>query len=266
MTANAMRRAWDHRPVLGAWCTIGSSAAIELMADSGYDFLLVDAQHGEVGMANLEPMLRAFGDTDVTPVVRVPRGDYTTIGRALDAGGQAIIVPMVETREQAEEAARAVRYPPQGGRSWAVTRAARRLGSDPAAVNDEVALLVMVETAKGLRNIDEIAAVPGVDGIFVGPADLALTLGHDPGAKELDPEVDAALDVVAATCARHGLVAGLAGGIAYADRGFRVLMVASDRGLLGAGRETVVAAHARSEAADGSSPAMVSAPRTRAAP
>ena len=237
MTGNTMRRTWSERPVLGAWCTTGSPAAIELMADSGYDFLLIDAQHGEVGMAHLEPMLRAFGDNDVTPVVRVPHGDYATIGRALDAGAQTVIVPMVETRAQAEEAARAMRYSPDGGRSWAVTRAARRLGSDPASVNSEVALLVMIETAAGLANAAAIAGVPGVDGIFVGPADLGLTLGQAPGSALLAPEVETALDTVAGVCAENGRVAGLAGGIEYAERGFKVLTIANDRALLSAGRD-----------------------------
>jgi 4-hydroxy-2-oxoheptanedioate aldolase len=242
MAGNTMRRTWEHRPVLGAWCTIGSPAAIELMADSGYDFLILDCQHGEVGMPGLEPMLRALGGTDVTPVVRVPVGDYSTIGRALDGGAQGIIVPMVETREQAERAARAMRYQPDGTRSYAVTRAARRLGSDPAAVNREVTLLVMIETVTGLANAEEIASVPGVDGIFVGPADLALTMGHAPGATGPSPVVDEALDRIAAVCADHGIVAGLAGGAEYARRGFRVLTVANDRGLLAAGRAAVEAA------------------------
>ena len=242
MTGNVMRRVWEHRPVLGAWCTIGSPAAVELMADSGYDFLILDCQHGEVGMAGLEPMLRALGGTDVTPVVRVPHGDYPTIGRALDAGGQTILVPMVETREQAERAARAMRYEPAGGRSWAVTRAARRFGSDPATVNAEVALLVMIETEVGLANARDIAAVPGVDGIFVGPADLGLTMGHAPGSTVLPAEVDRALERVASACAENGIVAGLAGGIEYAERGFRVLTVANDRALLSAGRGVVTSA------------------------
>lgn len=262
MAGNAMRHTWEHRPVLGAWCTIGSPAAIELMADSGYDFLLIDAQHGEVGMAHLEPMLRAFGHTDVTPVVRVPHGDYTTIGRALDAGAQTIIVPMVETREQAEEAARAMRYPPEGRRSWAVTRAARRLGSEPAAVNSEVALFIMVETATGLKNLDAIVAVPGVDGIFVGPADLGLTMGHMPGSTDLNPEVDAALDTVAAACATHGRVAGLAGGVQYAERGFGVLMVAADRTLLAAGN-TIVSGSTQDKAVPPNTPQELPAQEAR---
>ncbi|MCE3551402.1 aldolase/citrate lyase family protein [Pseudonocardia sp. RS11V-5] len=243
-TGNRMRREWTRGPVLGAWCTIGSPGAVELMADCGYDFLILDCQHGEFGVTELEPMLRAFGGTEVTPTVRVPHNDYFAIGHALDAGAQTIIVPMVETREQAERAARAVRYQPDGARSWAVTRAARALGSDPAAVNEQVALLLMIETATGLENAAEIASVPGVDGIFVGPADLALTMGLQPGVTAPAAGVEDALDKIAGICAEHGIVAGLAGGAEYARHGFRVLTVGNDRALLAAGRAKVDEARA----------------------
>jgi hypothetical protein len=129
--------------------------------------------------------------------------------------------------------------------------AARALRSDPAGVNAQVALLVMIETATGLENAAEIAAVPGVDGIFVGPADLAISMGLPPGVTAPAPGVEDALDKVAGICAEHGIVAGLAGGAEYARRGFRVLTVADDRALLSAGRSTVDAARRSTRPARG---------------
>jgi 4-hydroxy-2-oxoheptanedioate aldolase len=160
MTGNRLRRVWDTRAVLGAWCWIPAPAVVEQLVWCGFDFILFDCQHGEYGISDLEPLLRVTTNTEVTPVVRVPTNDYYAIGHALDAGAEVIVVPMVETREDAERAAAASRFFPAGTRSYAGTRSTQVLGADPEQVNREVACLAMVETATGLANVAEIAATP----------------------------------------------------------------------------------------------------------
>lgn len=242
MTGNRLRRAWDSRAVLGAWCWIPAPAVVEHLVWCGFDFILFDCQHGEFGVADLEPLLRITTNTEVTPVVRVPTNDYYAIGHALDAGAEVIVVPMVETREDAERAAAACRFPPTGTRSYAGTRSTRVLGTDPAQVNGEVACLAMVETATGLANAADIATTPGIDGIFIGPSDLGLTLGLTPGPPPFAPEVERAIDQVVAVCGAAGVVPGLAGGPDYAARGLRFLTVSGDKILLLGGRVTLDAA------------------------
>jgi 4-hydroxy-2-oxoheptanedioate aldolase len=242
MIGNRLRRLWAERPVFGAWCTIPSPAMVEVMLECGFDFLAFDCQHGEFGVTDLEPLLRVTTGTDITPVVRVPTNDYYAIGHALDAGAAVVIVPMVESAAAAVRAAAASRFYPDGTRSYSHTRAARILGAEPELVNREVACLVMVETAKGVRNVAEIASAPGVDGIFVGPADLGLTLGVPPGTGPLAAEVERAIDEVVVSCQSAGVLPGMHGGSEYAGRGLRFLTVASDRGLLGKGRDVAAAA------------------------
>jgi 4-hydroxy-2-oxoheptanedioate aldolase len=242
MTGNRLRRVWDTRAALGAWCWIPAPAVVEQLVWCGFDFILFDCQHGEYGISDLEPLLRVTTNTEVTPVVRVPTNDYYAIGHALDAGAEVIVVPMVETREDAERAAAASRFFPAGTRSYAGTRSTQVLGADPEQVNREVACLAMVETATGLANVAEIAATPGIDGIFIGPADLAITLGLPPGPPPFAPEVEKAVDQVVAACGSAGVVPGLAAGSDYAARGLRFLTVTGDRVLLRRGQTELAAA------------------------
>jgi len=244
MTGNRLRRVWGARAALGAWCWIPAPAVVEQLVWGGFDFILFDCQHGEFGVTDLEPLLRVTTNTEVTPVVRVPTNDYYAIGHALDAGAEVVVVPMVETRQDAERAAAASRFPPAGIRSYAGTRSTRVLGTDPEQVNREVACLAMVETATGLANVADIAGTPGIDGIFIGPADLALSLGLPPGPAPYAPEVEQAIDQVVAACAEAGVVAGLATGAVYASRGLRFLTVTGDRALLRHGQAEMDAARA----------------------
>ncbi|HEY0574878.1 MAG TPA: aldolase/citrate lyase family protein [Pseudonocardia sp.] len=244
MTGNRLRRVWDTRPALGAWCWIPAPAVVEQLVWGGFDFILFDCQHGEFGVGDLEPLLRVTTNTEVTPVVRVPTNDYYAIGHALDAGAEVVVVPMVETKADAERAAAATRFFPTGTRSYAGTRSTRVLGTDPEQVNREVACLAMVETATGLANVAEIAGTEGIDGIFIGPADLAITLGLPPGPPPYATEVERAIDQVVAACVSAGVVPGLAAGSDYAARGLRFLTVTGDRALLQRGRSELEKARA----------------------
>ncbi|GAA5154035.1 aldolase/citrate lyase family protein [Pseudonocardia eucalypti] len=243
MTGNKLRRKWRERTVFGVWSTIPSTAAVEVLVECGYDFVAFDCQHGQFGVADLEPLLRVTARTEVTPAVRVPGNDYYAIGHALDAGAEVLIVPMVETAEQAARAAFATRYPPEGGRSFARNRGMAALGATPAELNREVACLVMVETATGLANAAEIAATPGVDGVFVGPADLGLALGLPPGPPPFAAEVERGIDQVVSACRSAGVIAGLHANGGYAARGVDLVTVAADHDLLRvAGRNTIAQA------------------------
>lgn len=184
----------EGRAQIGLWCTIAGSDNAEALAGCGFDWMLIDTEHSTVGLDTVKAMLQAAAPYPTQTVVRPGWNDAVEIKRILDAGAMSILVPYVQTAEEAARAVAAVRYPPQGTRGVAgITRASRYGAVDHyiARANDEICLLVQVETAEALRNIEAIAAVPGVDGIFVGPADLAASLGHpgDTGA----PAVRAAI-------------------------------------------------------------------------
>jgi 4-hydroxy-2-oxoheptanedioate aldolase len=195
------------RPTFAAWVTLGSPVSTELMGKAGYDALVFDLQHGGVGW---EHLLTSFQLLDVsrTPgFVRTPWNNPDQLMRAADLGAQGVIVPMVSTAAQARQAAEALRYPPNGVRSFGPVRSAYL---EPGATAAEPVCMVMIETAEGLENLEEIAATPGVGGLFVGPVDLALSLGVGPGF-DPPPVVLDACDRVIEACARHDIIPGCAG-------------------------------------------------------
>src|SRR5262245_55362326 len=164
-------------PSYGAWCVIPTGFTAQLLAHAGFDWLCVDMQHGPVGYTELRAMVQAVRFTGVQTVVRVSANSPSEIMRSLDVGADGVIVPMVNSAAEAAAAVAACRYPPLGNRSWGPSGAAVGREFTAAGANDEVACLVMVETREGLTNVEEIAAVPGLDGIYVGPNDLALAHG-----------------------------------------------------------------------------------------
>ena len=195
----------EGRPSFGAWSVLPGSLPAELMGRAGFDWVIIDTQHGGVAPGDLVPMIQALELGGTTPVVRVPWTDPPTIMRVLDFGARGVIVPMVNTAGEAQAAAAAMRYPPQGIRSFGPTRAA--YGS-PADANEDVVLLVMIETSEALENVDEIAATPGVDGLFIGPVDLGLSMGLALDWTGSSPQILDAVDRVVAACARTGRFAG----------------------------------------------------------
>ncbi len=151
--------------------------------------MCVDQQHGVVDYASMVPMLQAIGAAGAAPITRVLSKDPYEIMKVLDAGALGVIVPLIDNAAEAERAVAACRYPPRGNRSYGPVRASHVIGSrDPEELAGEVLCIVMVETREGLERVEEIAATPGLDGIYVGPADLALSLGLFPTTKVTEPE------------------------------------------------------------------------------
>jgi len=216
---------------------LGSPLATEVLAHCGIDFLLLDTQHGSFGPDSTIAALIAMAAGAATPMARVARNDYTLIGRLLDEGMLGIVVPMVHTAEDAQAAADACRLPPRGNRSWGWGRASR-YGSDYAdAIDDEVFVAVQLESQQAVDNTEAILSVPGVDGCWVGPSDLALSLGIHPRDAATDERHRRALERVIEVCRDTGKVPGLACSSPAearhrADQGFRYLTAASDAGML----------------------------------
>jgi 4-hydroxy-2-oxoheptanedioate aldolase len=243
MTPNAVRAAHERgEPAVGGWCSIPSSLAAEQLARAGFPWVVIDLQHGGATWGSeLISLTQALTLGGADTLIRVGGNDPTTIMRALDVGAVGVIVPMIDTPEQALAVASAMRYPPVGTRSYGPTRA-RYAGIEQA--NADVLCLPMIETALGHENLEAIAAAPGVDGLFVGPVDLALSLGHGLDLTMRHPVVDETIErAVRATAGHGGFVATVARDADHArsllDRGVRMLTVGSDRTYMAAGAAAV---------------------------
>ena len=181
MKKNRIKELWrqGHPAVMG-WCSSGNPYIAEVMAHAGFDAVTLDWQHGiGVTQASIISCIQAIGNTDVIPMVRVPKNDPDYISFVLDAGAYGVIVPMVNTPEEAAAAGLSCRYAPTGNRSIGSSRAALATGMDDYVknANDEMLCLVMIETTQALDNVEAIASAPGVDGLYVGPSDLSLDMG-----------------------------------------------------------------------------------------
>ena len=224
---------------LNGWLQIPSAWSAEVMAHQGFDSLTIDMEHGMADFQVALTMLQAISTTEVTPLARVPWNEPGIIMRLLDAGCMGIICPMVNTRAEAERFVGACRYPPQGYRSLGPTRARLAYGMDyPRHANETVLTFAMVETTEALANVDEICATPGLDGIYVGPADLGLSLGSAQRMDSTDPILLEALATILAATQRYGLVAGIhTNSPAYArgviEQGYRFVTLSSDTRMLG---------------------------------
>lgn len=245
----SLREVWDQgAPSVGGWCVIPSAFTAELMGRAGYDWVCIDTQHGLIGYDQMLPMLQALSATRTPAFVRVPWNQPADIMKALDAGAEGVIVPMVNSVEEARRAVGACRYPPEGFRSWGPTRAAMQVsGFEPEKANRAVVCVVMIETVEGMAALDDIVAVPGVDGVYVGPNDLAVTHGMKPDATASKPEHRRLIETILRACLRQGVVAGIhcAGpetAIAWRDAGFRMLNVDNDALFLRSGAARVLEA------------------------
>ena len=195
---------------IGIWCTIPGPVVAEVLAGCGYDWILLDCEHALTDVPDILPMLQAVSAYPVQPVVRPASHDPAVIKRLLDHGAQTLLIPFVQSAEEARALVRATRYAPAGTRgvSW-LTRAGS-YGGDPdyvARANDQICLLVQVETPEAVDRIEEIAAVDGVEGIFVGPADLAAAMGHPGNAAH--PDVVARVDQALTRIRAAGKPAGI---------------------------------------------------------
>src|ERR671916_418124 len=188
--------------------TVPGSVGAEIFASAGVDYVCVDQQHGVIDYDSMVPMFQAIRAEGATPITRVLSSDPFLIMKALDAGALGVIVPLVNSAEDAARAVAACRYPPRGMRSYGPVRAAGVIGSrDPEDLAGEVLCIVMVETRAGLERMDEIAATPGLDGIYIGPSDLALSLGLSPTLEIKEDEHVEAVRRIRDACHEHGIAA-----------------------------------------------------------
>jgi 4-hydroxy-2-oxoheptanedioate aldolase len=236
------------RAQIGLWLGLANAYTAELCAGAGFDWLLIDGEHAPNSIPTMLAQIQAIQrESSSQVVVRVPIGETWLIKQVLDLGAQTILVPMVETAEQARELVRAVRYPPNGvrgvGAALARASAFNRIGDYLQTADREVCLLVQVENRAGLEALDAIASVDGVDGVFVGPADLAADMGFlgRPGA----PEVQAAVEDTLRRIQSHGKGAGIltsdqALARRYLEIGATFVAVGSDVGLLVGATNTLI--------------------------
>ena len=235
MRPNKIKQMWQEgKPVTLGWVSIANSFSAEAMARQGFDAMCIDLQHGTTCMSDLLSMLQAVSQTDATPVVRVPWNDPATIMKALDFGAYAIIVPLVSTAEDAARAVAACRYPPTGMRSSGPIRALHYGGADYLAKADgEIVVMAMIETKEGIANLDAICATPGLDAVYIGPADLSFALGLPPRQDNPDPLHMETCNRVLASAHKHGIKAVMhCASAAFAagaiKRGFDMVMLTSD--------------------------------------
>lgn len=239
MFDNHLKALWaSGGQAIGGWATLGSPFATEVLAVAGFDYVCVDLQHGLAHAETMVPMLIATARTGVTPLVRVPANANDAIGKALDAGAHGVIVPMVNSGEQAAAAVAACRYAPDGVRSFGPVRAGlQTAGMSLADVNAQILCLPMVETWEAVERIDEICATPGVDGIYIGPSDLSVTLGLPPYSDPVADELTAAVERVRAAAGAAGLPVGIhtpsgRQARAYLDQGLDMVTVSTDAAIL----------------------------------
>lgn len=230
--SSRLQEALSAKPrVWGGWVVGPTVIGPEEFARAGYDYVGFDVQHGYLDDADVALLLRRLEQVPIATAVRLPSADPASIGRVLDAGADAVIVAMVESPETAATAVAATRYPPAGVRSFGPLRA--DIGIDPAAHEDRASVFAMIETARGLAALDEICSVPGLSGVYVGPADLAISLGENPITALDTPTVLDAVTRIHSVASGAGLVPGIhanAGkpGKAMAELGFRMITLASE--------------------------------------
>ena len=240
LVTNRIRQRWNEgRPAVVAWLQIPSAFSAELIAGIGFDGLVVDLQHSVIDYRQAVEMLTAIEARGCEPIVRPSESNFTEIGKLLDAGASGIIAPLVDDAGSARALADAIHYPPTGTRSLGPRRPLLRWGADYRnRTTDLIVSFAMIETRAGLDNLDEILAVPALDGVFVGPSDLALALGCEPAA---DPTDERVLDAIAhiadrahASGKRVGIFCGSAEAArARVEQGFDLVSVGTDAQMLG---------------------------------
>lgn len=247
------------RPQIGLWQALANPYTAEICAGAGFDWLLIDGEHAPNDVPLILAQLQAVAAYPVEPVVRLPVGDTVLVKQMLDIGARTLLVPMIETAAQAAEMVRATRYPPDGvrGVGSAIGRASR-WNRRPAYLQDaaaEICLLLQVESVAGLAAVDEIAATPGVDGVFVGPSDLAAALGHlgNPGHPEVQAAVEHAFQrIISAGKAAGILIADTRLAHHYLKLGASFVAVGTDVTILARGAEALAAQFsAKAEGAKG---------------
>ena len=239
MRENQLRTIWNKGGyVVNGWLAVPSSFCAEVTAHTGWDSLTIDIQHGIVDYQAAVGMMQAISTTNVTPLVRVPWNDPGIIMKCLDAGSYGVICPMINNRADCERFVQACRYPPKGYRSSGPTRAVYYGGSDYVAqANDTVVTFAMIETADGVKNLDDILDTPGLDAVYIGPNDLALALGVPGGLDPTSPKAIETISMILAACKRHKIRAGIhtgsaANAKAMITKGFDFVTILSEARIL----------------------------------
>jgi 4-hydroxy-2-oxoheptanedioate aldolase len=248
MSSDRLRERWGRdEPTFNAWLTLEGRGVAEAVASAGFDAVTLDLQHGAATLdAHAAETFAAVESPGAVPLARTRWNDPAEIMRALDLGVRGIICPMVGSAAEAERLVGWCRYPPDGVRSFGPVRGALGSGADHVrAANTSVVVLAMIETVDGLRNVEEIAATPGLDGLYVGPTDLSLALGLPVLADLEDPSLLEALDAVVAAARRSGIVPGVHAprpdrAASMIEHGFRFVCPAVDADLLRSGADTAL--------------------------
>jgi 4-hydroxy-2-oxoheptanedioate aldolase len=259
MRANAVKQLLRQgKPALGTWLTLGSPLATEWLAHQGFDWLSVEQRHGATDLTLTQSLLQAISTTQVSPFVNVAWKDPQAIGRALDAGAYGVLVPGIETREEAEMIVRSAQYPPLGQRLLGGARRQLYGGADYVQnAKDEILVVAMIQTAGAVRNADSIAAVPGLDACLVEPNDLCASLGLRPSLEPSDERFDDAIKQVFDACRRYHVAPGLhTQSVEYTryrlSQGWQLIALSSDGTLMAqAARYAVESIQARSGSTDG---------------
>jgi 4-hydroxy-2-oxoheptanedioate aldolase len=248
MRENTLKTSWAAgRATLGLWLSADDPVAAEQLGGMGYDYLNVDLQHGLIDYAGSVSLLQAMATSPSVPLCRVPWNEPGIIGKVLDAGAMGVIIPMVNTAAEAEVAVRACRYAPKGSRSFGPARAGLALGPGyyPDA-NDVIACIPMIETAEALENLDAILDVEGIDAVYIGPADLSISLGLPPGTDNPDQVFVDALAAVVEGCKRRSIAPGIHSSPDVAakrvEQGFLMVTVTSDLTALASGARSALRA------------------------
>jgi len=230
----SLRTIWEQgRTAVGAWCGIPSALSAEALARSGFDWLCIDMQHGCMDYPIALEMIRAVDATPCQAIVRVPWNEPSMIGRVLDAGADGVIIPMIQSPADARAAVDACLYPPSGRRSFGPMRVGlREGGSYFREANSRTLVILMIETAEALANVEAIAATPGVGALFMGPFDMSVALGLPPGDNDGDEAFDRAVATIVAAAKRAGIGAAVLSSASLfarrAAQGFNMISTTTD--------------------------------------
>jgi 4-hydroxy-2-oxoheptanedioate aldolase len=246
---NLFKRALrEGRPQIGLWCSLGSATVAEILAHAGFDWVLIDTEHAPNELPSVVEQLRALQGGTASALVRPAWNDAVILKRILDLGAQTVLVPFVQSAEEARRAVAATRYPPEGIRGVASVHRANAYGRNPAyfqQAHEQMCVLVQLESRAAVLELEAIAEVPGVDGIFIGPSDLASSLGHLGSPRH--PEVQAAIAEACARARRVGKPIGILAPVEedarrFLEMGFGYVAVGSDIVLLRQGLDRLRAA------------------------
>eukprot|EP00041_Stephanoeca_diplocostata_P017619 m.359806 g.359806 ORF g.359806 m.359806 type:complete len:492 (+) comp20763_c0_seq9:256-1731(+) len=241
-----VRSAWTHgTAATNLWLSLNSTFTAEISGHAGFDSVTIDLQHGLLDYPMAVHMMQAMSSSSSTILVRPPTNEPGIIGKVLDAGATGIICPLINTRADAERLIQACRYAPHGGRSCGPTRAKTLFKNYHREIENNVIIFAMVETKEAVDNVTAIASTPGLTGIYVGPSDLGVSFGYQPGVRRSEPDVVAALETIVRTCKEHNIHVGIfCDGAAHAremaGKGFDFVTLTSDVRVFAAGTAQLV--------------------------